>query len=544
MEFFSLSNPHLFIALILSVFNGVLMCFAGYKFLQMIQLSSYKLSGYFLWLKSDRAKFASRLFMLSFLSSACILVTNALFSAYKENQYFSYIGIIFYFYFTIVFTKKMYEAPKKVPLKQTRRMSRLCVMLFLAISVISFYLIAFSSIILPLYKFGSICLTPLLLIILVPIVHLIMVPFENLNHARYICKAKNKLKKLPNLIKIGITGSYGKTSCKNILNVILSQKYQVCISPHSFNTPMGLTKVVLDYLKPNHEVLIAEMGARQRGEIATLCKLINPQHGILTSVGTQHLLSFGSEENIAQGKFELIESLPNQGKAVFNMDNEKSMPLFEKCTNQKFLVSLENPKANCYAKNVIVNNEGSNFTLVIGEEEKQCKTSLLGKHNLLNILLCSCFARQLGLEMEQIANAISLLKPVAHRLELIKQNELIILDDSYNASVEGVKAALEVLNSFDSKNKIVVTPGLIELGILEEIENENFGKQIAKVASKVIVVNKTNLSSIKKGLISAEFDENNIFEAETLDHAQIILSSIAEPKSVILFENDLPDNYI
>lgn len=544
MDFFSLSNPHLFIAIAISVFNGVLMCFAGYKFLQMIQLSSYKVSGYFLWLKSDRAKYASRLFMLAFLSSSCVLVTNALFSGVQNSEFYSYLGLIFYFYFTIVFTKKMYEAPKKVPLKQTHRMNRLVIAVGLASAVTSFLLIAFSSIILPLYKFGIVSITPLTLIILVPIVNMILVPFEILNHHRYILKAKKKLKKYPNLIKIGITGSFGKTTCKNILNVMLSQKYEVCVSPHSFNTPMGLTKVVLDYLKPNHEVLIAEMGARKRGEIAELCRIINPQHGILTSIGTQHLLSFGSEQNIALGKYELIQSLPKSGIAVFNKDNINSHPLYQKTTLAKKWVSVSDDTADCYAKNITVSNEGSAFDLVIGTEEIACKTALLGVHNLQNILLCACFAKEMGLSMQQIAAAIALLKPIAHRLELIQSNGLTILDDSYNASVEGVRAALDVLSSFKQSEKIVVTPGLIELGKLEDIENEKFGNQIASVATKVIIVNKTNLESIKKGLLDKEFNPEHIFEAETLAHAQIILSKIATNDSIILFENDLPDNYI
>lgn len=542
MEFFSATNPHLYIAIIISVFNALLMCFAGYKFLQMIQLSSYKVSGYFLWLKSDRAKYASRLVMLAFLSSACVLVTNALFSGYEE--YFSYFGLIFYFYFTIVFTKKMYDAPKKVPLKQTHRMNRLCIALFIASAILSFVLIASSSILFELYKFGIVSIMPLMLMILVPIVHLILVPFETLNYYRYIRKAKHKLKKFPSLIKIGITGSYGKTSCKNILNVMLSQKFDVCISPHSFNTPMGLTKVVLNYLNPNHQVLIAEMGARKRYEIAELCRIINPQHGILTAIGSQHLLSFGSQNDIALGKYELIQALPSDGMAVFNKDNELSRPLYEKTTLTKFCASLSDTDADCYAKDVLVSSSGSQFKLVIGNEEIACTTALLGKHNLQNILLCACFARKLGLEMSQIAAAIAQLKPVPHRLELSQQNGMIILDDSYNASVEGVKAALEVLSSFESKQKIVVTPGLIELGNLEDSENEKFGAEMAAVANKVILVNKTNLESLKRGLIGAGFLEENIFEAETLAHAQILLSKLNLEYCVILFSNDLPDNYI
>lgn len=544
MSFFNPANPNLYVSIALSVVNGVMLCFCGYKFLHILQLSGYKIQGYKVWLKDTHAKYVGRIALLAFMSFACMLVTVSLFDSYSNSQsYLAYIGLVFYFYFTITFIVNMYNAPQKTPLVQTHRMTRLCIVHGLLIAATTFALLYIANEFVPFVRFAVIALTPLLLPIAVPIAHGILVPFENLNSKRYIYLAKKKLKKFPNLIKIGITGSFGKTSTKYILNTILSQNYSVCISPHSFNTPMGITRVVLDYLKPNHDVLITEMGANQVGDIKYLCKIVEPQYGILTSVGSQHLATFGSLENIKKTKFELIQCLPKDGFAIFNGDNEKCFELFEQTQINKYFSSINNTNAFAHAKNVEISSSGISFVLVIGENEVECKTKLLGKHNLENILMCAALAYNLGLSLEQIKIGISKLEPINHRLELKNELGIVVLDDSYNSNVEGSLCALEVLKLFKSGKKIVVTPGLVELGEKEREENVNFGKNIAKFADIVIIVNKTNKDAIYEGLASMQFDETKIFFAQSLIEARIILKEKAEIGDVVLFENDLPDNY-
>lgn len=545
MPFFDPSNPNLYVAIALSVINGVMLCFCGYKFLHVLQLSGYKIQGYKVWLKDTHAKYVARIALLSIMSLAAMLVTVALFDSYINDQsYFAYFGLIFYFTFTIVFIVNMYHVPQKTPLVQTYRMTRLCIVLGLLMAGITFCLIYVTTEFIPFVRFSSIAITPLLLPITVPIAHGILVPFENLNSLRYVNWAKRKLKKMPNLIKIGITGSYGKTSTKYILNTILSQNYSVCISPHSFNTPMGITKVVLDYLKPNNDVLIVEMGAKQVGDIKYLCDIVKPQYGILTSVGSQHLATFETLENISKTKNELIQSLPEDGFAVFNGNNEKCMDLFEKCKIKKCFTSTENNLAFASAKNVKISSSGITFTLIIDGGEVECKTKLLGEHNLENILMSAALAYNLGLSLEQIRIGISKLKPVNHRLELKKENGISILDDAYNSNVEGSLCALKVLDLFEGGKKFVITPGLVELGSKEKEENVNFGKNLAKHADCVIIVNKTNKDAIFEGLVSEGFNEENILIAQTLIEARIMLKERAKKGDVVLFENDLPDNYI
>lgn len=543
MDFFSPTNIHMYIAIGLSLVNGALLCVAGYKFFQIIQLSGYKIKGYFTWLKDTKANYVNRIIMLCFLSVCGSLVVNCLFDVYSPLSLYSYIGLIFYFYFTIVFCVNLYSAPKKVPLKNTRRMTRLNIAAFIFISLISFVFIVLSSKFLHMFRFGAVCLTPLLLPIIIPCVHWIMVPIEELIKKTFVTKAKKRLSTMPNLIKIGITGSFGKTSTKYILNTILREKYSVCMSPHSFNTTTGLCKVVNDYLKDDNEVLIAEMGARNKGDISKICNIIQPKYAIITGVGTQHLHTFKTVENIANTKFELIDSLPKDGVAVFNGDNEIAVKMYDRCSVQeKYLVGTKDSLVK--ATRVRVDNNGTHFSLQIGEDIINCNTKLMGRHNVENISLCVQLAKVLGLTLDQIKKGIEKLEPVAHRLELIENdNGVLVLDDSYNASVEGSTVALEVLAKLGNK-KIVVTPGLVELGTIEKEENFNFGVKLAGVADYVIIVNKVNSKSLRDGLLSKEYPEDRIILVDTLEQAKDKFSTLISSGDVILLENDLPDNYI
>ena len=545
MDFFDLGNIHFILAFFLSIANAALLCLIAGKFLQILQLSGYKIKGYNVWLKDTKARYISRIAMLSFLSLACVLVTNALFDVYHQDSIYSYLGLIFYIYFSIVFIIHMVNSPQKTPLAQTRRMARLISCLFILCMGITFVLIWVCTEWLYFIKFGVMVLTPLLLPVLVPLAHFIMLPLETFIRWNYIRKAKKKLASRPDLIRIGITGSYAKTSVKHILFDMLSEKYNVCMSPHSFNTPMGLTKVVLKYLKPENQILIAEMGAKQVGDIAYLCNIINPQHAIITGIGSQHLETFGSVENIKKTKKELVLALPENANVMFNMENKGARELFEECTlKNKFLAGF-GEESELKVSNVDITSNGMTFTLEYNGKSKKCTSNLIGKHNLENILLSATLALKLGVSLEGVARAISELQPVAHRLEVIRNQNITVLDDAFNSSVEGSTAAVEVLSSFKDSVKICITPGMVEMGQEEFNVNEHFGEQLGKVCDYVIVVNKVNQEALKKGLESTEIAKENIILVDTLKQAKARLNELITPDKnyVVLFENDLPDNY-
>lgn len=544
MNFFSTSNPHMYIAIILSVLNGGILAFISAKFLQVIQQSGYKMQGFYTWLRGTRYKYLSRLFSLSLLSVFCAVVTIALLDVYSEG-YFSYSGLIFYFYFSAIFIFNLVKEPNKLPLVRTKRIGRIFSLLFLLFSLATFFLIALSTEYLPLIKFSIITLTPILIPFFVIFAFYLILPIELMINKYYITRAKNKLKKNPNLIKVAITGSYAKTTVKFILQKMIEKKYITLSSPHSYNTPLGLTRVILKDLKPNHQIFIAEFGAKKVNEIKELCHLIKPNHGILTSIGSQHLETFKTQENIIKTKLELADYIKD-GYMIFNGDSKFIFDYYKDYQNtNKMITYAENPNGFAHAKDIFLNQNGINFTLVIDDSEVKCKTKLLGKHSLQNIALCAAMAYKLGVSLSQIQEAISELVPFQHRMEILPaKSDMIIIDDSFNASSEGCEAALEVLKEFKDYQKIIITPGIVEMGKLDTTANYEFGKQIAKVCDKVIIVNDINLNSITKGLLENNFDNNSIFKAENLTQAQNKLQEIAKEKCVVLFENDLPDLFV
>ena len=375
---------------------------------------------------------------------------------------------------------------------------------------------------------------------------MIMRPVEERINRRFYDSAQKKIKNREDLKVVGITGSFGKTSTKFIVGTILSEKFNVLNTPESYNTPMGLSKVINNELTKEHEVFIAEMGAKVLGEIRELAELAQPKIGILTSIGPVHIETFKNIDNIMKTKYELIEELPTDGIAVFNYDNNYIKKLADKTFKEKMLYGIEDKdKLDIYAEDIVVTEDGSTFILRDkGGNSITCTTKLLGKHSIYNLLAGACTAKILGLSFDEIARGISKVEPVEHRLNLIKaQNGVIIIDDAFNSNPIGTKAALEVLGSFRNGKKIIITPGMIELGEMEESANREFGVNIGKVCDYAILVGEKRTKPIYEGLMESNFKKDNIIVVNSLSDATLQLGRIAKPGDVVLFENDLPDNY-
>lgn len=371
-------------------------------------------------------------------------------------------------------------------------------------------------------------------------------PMENAVKQHYYNQAKAILRKNPNLIKVGITGSYGKTSCKVILGTLLSEKYKTLITPASYNTPMGVTLCVREQLTDDIEVFVAEMGARHVGDIAEMCDLVAPTTGILTSVGPQHLETFHTIERVAATKYELIQALPTEGWAFFPADNEICLELYKKTSREhKALFGFEEHGQTLAmrASHIQLQEDGCSFTLTDrAGQSVQCKTQLLGKHNIQNITGCAAVARSLGLTMEEIARGVEKLEAVPHRLQLMPTgNGVTVIDDAFNSNPAGARAALEVIGTFPGR-KIIVTPGLVEMGEREAAENRAFGAEMAKVVDIAILVAR-NGEAIREGLVAGGFDADNIIMTRTLAQASAALGHLTQLGDVVLFENDLPDHY-
>lgn len=387
---------------------------------------------------------------------------------------------------------------------------------------------------------AALYLTP----ILVPLSNLINKPVEKAVQNWYINDAKKKLADMPSLHKVGITGSYGKTSMKFYLSELLSSQYETLKTPESFNTPMGVTITIRRDLKPTHEYFICEMGARRVHEIKELCSIANPHDGIITSVGPQHLETFRSIENVLNTKFELADAVQAAGGKIYlNGDNEL---IRRKAPEYKNTVLYGLQEGNDYrATDITVSDKGTEFTVTAPDGESlRYSMKLLGEHNVQNVLGAIAYAHGAGISLDKLLLPVKRIAAVPHRLQLLdKGNGVTYIDDAYNSNPNGCRAALNVLSLFDAC-RILVTPGMVELGAKQEELNFEFGQEAAKACDYIVLVGKNQTVPIYNGIKDAGYNMEQVFVADNLNEALAKVQAYqTSKKKVVLLENDLPDNY-
>ncbi len=451
--------------------------------------------------------------------------------------------LFFSFSLMVVVTtyQKMHHEQTKKPLVVTKRVRRLIYTTILLYGVIYLLIgIFFKRTNLYLY-FGILGILGYVHYFVILIANIINKPVEKYVFYYYKRKAISKLNSMNNMSIIGITGSYGKTSSKNILADILNVKYNAFPTPKNFNTTYGMINTINNYLDKFSDYFIAEMGAFKVGEIMEICDLVHPKYGILTKVGTAHLESFGSRENIQKGKFELIESLPEDGIGILNADDsyQKSYQLKNKC--KIVWIGIEN-EADVRAINIELSYKGTSFDVILkGDKTKyHFETKLLGKANVYNILAGIALGKEFGLSMEQLFLGVKRVNAIEHRLELKKYGNINLIDDAYNSNPDGSKMAVEVLGMMPGK-KIIVTPGMIELGPDEYHYNKTFGEQIASVVDEVILIGEKQTKAIQDGLKAKKFKTEHIHILNDVKLAFPLMQKLAEKETYVLLENDLPD---
>jgi len=503
------------------------------KALHMLQQNLYNDDNrYIKWMKNNFSKI-----MLSYELLQLLLIPLIIYLKLNIVIYISF-GVIYLVLFIINRNVMKNEKVKK-PLVVTARVKRILTTTIIVYGL----LIYFIHIRLNVNYLLLITILGYLQYIIALLAVKINVPVEKLVYLKFKTKAMNKLNSMPNLKVIGITGSYGKTSSKNILSEILNVKYSALPTPKNLNTPYGLIMTINNNLDKFDEIFIAEMGAYKIGEIQTLCDLVHPKYGILTRIGTAHLELFGSQENIQKGKFELIESLPSDGIAVLNADDPLQVNYNLKNKVKVLWIGIDND-ADFKASNIKISNVGTTFDLEIKGDNKKYKfeTRLLGYANIYNILASLALGYELKINMDQLIGAVKGVKPVEHRLELKKNGDIFYLDDAYNSNPVGSKMALDVLNTMPGK-KIIVTPGMIELGSLQEEANEKFGEYIADVADEVILIGKKQTEPIQKGLRNKKYDEKHLHILEDVIDAFPLINKLKDNVTYVLLENDLPDMF-
>ena len=365
-------------------------------------------------------------------------------------------------------------------------------------------------------------------------------PLEKALANRYVKDARRRLEAMPGLLTIGVTGSYGKTSTKNFLHALLSVKYNVLMTPESYNTTLGVVRTIRESLRPTHQVLIAEMGAKNPGDIREICDLVHPRYGVLTSVGEQHLETFRTVENIVKTKFELIDALPAEGRGFLNTDNEYICLRLAEGGFSAPLTTYGLGLSDVTASDIQVDGAGTSFLITAGGESRRFTTRLLGLHNVQNITGCIAVALELGIPLEDLVYPVRMLKPVEHRLQLLPGG---IIDDAYNSNPAGFRSALDVLAGFQAE-RILVTPGMVELGDKQDELNRQLGEYAAARCDYAVLVGERQAPPLKEGLLAGGFPEERIFVAPTLQAGLAHLREKPAPGlRITLLENDLPDNF-
>lgn len=377
---------------------------------------------------------------------------------------------------------------------------------------------------------------------LILLVNLINSPIEQAIDRYYINDAARILKEMPNLKIIGVTGSYGKTSVKYFLSTLLSVQYNVLHTPGNYNTTLGVVRTVREQMKPFHEIFVCEMGAREVGDIKAICDLVHPDCGIITSIGPQHLQSFHTIENIIATKFELADSIPADGKVFLNYDNDYIRG--HKIDKNVVSYGIIGDDIVYKAYDIAVSPNGSSFRMQDENgNEYEFHTRLVGNHNVQNIAGAIAVAHTMGIPMEKLRYPVKQLESVPHRLQLIKQGNRILLDDSYNSNKSGFKAALDTLAMF-KEMRILMTPGMVELGEKQYDENREVGVYAADKCDYAVLVGKEQTRPIQDGLAEAGFAAGRMIVVDTLQEAFQMVNAIPdERQKVVLIENDLPDNY-
>jgi UDP-N-acetylmuramoyl-tripeptide--D-alanyl-D-alanine ligase len=391
---------------------------------------------------------------------------------------------------------------------------------------------------------GIAWLLPMLAPAVLVVSRTIMEPIEASIRDWYIRDARRTLAGYAPIV-VGITGSYGKTSTKFFTAHLLESRYRVLMTPESYNTAMGICRVIRGQLGPEHEVLVVELAENEKGGFEHLLCLVPCSISIVTSVGLQHLEEFGSKAAIGRVMKGFV-SMPESGSTVVLNADDPVLAEIGSVQGKRILRASAGGSlsSDLYAENIVMSADGLSFDIVMSQDERfACCTKLLGWHNVENILLAVAVARELGVSWNAIQDSVSTLQAPPHRLQVMAgAGGVRIIDDAFNSNPAGFAMAMEVLAAFPSR-RVLVTPGLVSLGKVEDAANIEAGRRAAGAADTVILVGPKKTRLVREGLLSAGFPETNILTACSLEEVTGLMRSLLKPGDTVMFENDLPDTY-
>lgn len=436
--------------------------------------------------------------------------------------YFFWVLFLFFSFETFIFFFRFLRKSFKKPVLTKKIILILSVGFFLEISIIYWLIFLPENI----FYFSLLVLdilTPLIFSGLV----LIFEPIAIFLRKKTIEEATKKREQFEDLTVIGITGSYGKTSTKEILSTILEDKFKIIKTKEHQNSEMGISRCILNDLKSEHEIFICEMGAYKKGGIKMLTDMVRPKIGILTGINEQHLATFGSLDNIIKTKYELIESLPQDGLAVFNGSNKHCLDLFERTSLPKRIT-----KRDIWAEEIKVEKEFIYFKVKTNDASIDFKINLLGSYWIENILMAVLVAQELGMSLEEISRNCLKIKPFIGAMKLIKNSDgLNIVDATYSANLNGVISHLDYLKIWPGR-KIIIMPCLIELGKASEEIHQKIGERIREVCDLAIVTAEECFKSMKE-----KTGEEKILFLEKPEDIYKKIKSFSGQEDVILLES-------
>ena len=491
--------------------------------MHMFQLNSYRARAQVKWLTEHRSSWVPQIFVLIIAALGLVFPLVC--------------GIIVALWLLVAaWVARPGKVHAKKPLVYTSRVIRM----FVTIGVLVGILAVLTCFLPSFVRIGTAVLPYILTPVWVIFANWINSPIESGVRRHYLNDAKHLLASHPSLLKIGITGSYGKTSVKYYLATLLKSHFSVLMTPESYNTPMGITKTIRSELRATHEIFVCEMGAERVGEIKADCDLVNPSIGVITAIGEQHLATFGSQANILKTKLELADAVKGKGMLYFNGDNEILRANQPDQERQLYGLRTDN---DTYAYDISVTMSGTSFSLSHkGTVIADLTTPLIGRHTIQNVAGAAAVALDLGITESELRAQLKKLAPAPHRLAMSRQSGVTLIDDAYNSNPAGAKAALDTLGLFDA-TRILITPGMVQLGPRQDQLNEEFGAQ-AVACDHVYLVGPKQTEPIARGLLGAGYDPANLTVVDDVQDALKRAYALPTPgDKVILLENDLPDNY-
>jgi len=374
-----------------------------------------------------------------------------------------------------------------------------------------------------------------------------LAPLQSAINRRFLARAERSLREISPLV-VGITGSYGKTTTKFCVGEVLAADRPTLVTPESFNSYLGVLRTINEHLKERHRAFVVEMGMFRRGDISELCELVHPTIGVITAIGPMHLERLGSIERIAAAKAELLEALPSDGRFITNADDPRCMELARSAHVPVTLFGIDNPSAQVLAREIALADGHTHFKLHLDGSSSPAlavSAQLLGRHNVLNLLAAAAVGRALEIDPARIVHGLQSVSAPEHRLQPIhnRQANIVVIDDAYNSNPAGAAHALEVLREHPAQRRLLVTPGMVELGEAEQELNRRFGEQAASVCDVVILVGRSRTAPIREGLASAGVDGERVQVVRDISEATDTLARLTRSGDVVLFENDLPDTY-